>query len=107
MKFLSDVLDAFNKSSCFIRLGQYMCGFCLCSCLRHDNINQTQWLKSKTHLKWAACNQDMEIFAMTMLHIGKALILGSWILGVVHVEYVHYHSIDDLCLAISLGVEGD
>jgi len=27
-------------------------------------------------------------------------------LGVVHVEYVHYHPIEDLCLAISLGMEG-
>jgi len=23
-------------------------------------------------------------------------------LGVVHMEYVHYHPVDDLCLAISL-----
>ena len=82
-----------------------MCGFFLCSRVRHGNINQTQWLKSYTHLKGIAASLAMEISFITMLHIRKTLILVSWMLGVVHAEYVHYHHVDDLCLAISLGME--
>ena len=46
MKLLEDVIDAFNKPSYFISLRLYMCGLCLCSHMRHDNINLKQWLKS-------------------------------------------------------------
>ena len=45
VNLLVDVLDAFNKSGHFISVAQYMCGFCLCSRMRHGNINWTQWLK--------------------------------------------------------------
>ena len=48
----------------------------------------------------------MESFVITALHIGKTLILGLWLLRVVHAKYVHYHPINDLCLAINLGMEG-
>lgn len=34
------------------------------------------------------------------------LILDFWMLGVVHVKYVHYHPSDDLHLDISLGMKG-
>lgn len=48
----------------------------------------------------------MERSIITALHLWKTLILGSRMLGVVHVEYGHYHPIDNLHLAISLGMEG-
>ena len=48
----------------------------------------------------------MERSIIIVSYIGKNLILGSWMLGVLHVEYVHYHPIDDLCLDIILGMEG-
>lgn len=47
----------------------------------------------------------MERFIVTVLHIWKTLILGLRMLGVVHVECVHYHPIDSLRLAISVGME--
>lgn len=105
MNLLAYVLDVFNKPICFISLRLYMCGFCLCSRMRHDNINQKQWLKSQNHLKWTATNQAIESFVIVLLHIGKALILGLWMLGVAYAKYVHYHYVDDLCLAIHLGIE--
>jgi len=89
MNLLENVLDAFNKPSCFVSLGLCMCGLCLCSHMRHGNINQTQWLKPQTHLKGTSTSCAMESFVISMLHIGKALIPGSWMLGVVHVECVH------------------
>ena len=82
-----------------------MCGFCLCSRIRHENINQTQWLKSHTHLKGTVTSQVMESSIINVFHIGKNLIRSSRMLGVVHVEYVHYHHIDDLRPTISLGME--
>jgi hypothetical protein len=47
----------------------------------------------------------MESSVIAMLNIGETLIPCAWILGVVHVKDMHDHPIDDLCLAISLGVE--
>jgi hypothetical protein len=41
-----------------------------------------------------------------MLNIRKALIPCAWILGFVHAQDIHGHPIDDVCLSISLGVEG-
>jgi hypothetical protein len=41
-----------------------------------------------------------------MLNIGKTLILGAWMLGIVHVQDMCDHPVDDLGLAICLGVEG-
>jgi hypothetical protein len=43
---------------------------------------------------------------LTVLKIGKTLILGVWVLGIVHVQDGHDHPVDDLGLAICLGVEG-
>lgn len=81
---LEDVLDAFNKIGCFISLGLDMCGLCLCSLMRHDNINQTQWLKTQTHLKRIAASQAMERFFINVSQIREVLILDSWMLGVVY-----------------------
>ena len=47
----------------------------------------------------------MESHVLTMLNIGENLIPCTWMLRVVHVQYVHNHPIDDLCLVICLGVE--
>jgi hypothetical protein len=41
-----------------------------------------------------------------MLNIGKTLIPRVGVIGIVHVWDIHYHLIDDLSLAICLGVEG-
>jgi hypothetical protein len=38
-----------------------------------------------------------------MLNIGKTLILGMQVLGIVHVQDVHDHPVDDLSLGILLG----
>jgi hypothetical protein len=40
------------------------------------------------------------------VNIGKTLILGVGVLGIVHAQDVHDHLVDDLGLAIRLGVEG-
>ena len=47
----------------------------------------------------------MESPVVTVLNIWETLIPCTWMLRVVHVQDVHNHPIDDLCLAISLGVE--
>jgi len=51
-------------------------------------------------------NRAMERYVITMLDLWKTLTLDSRMLGVVHAEYVHYHPIDDLHLAINLETEG-
>jgi hypothetical protein len=42
---------------------------------------------------------------VVVLNIGETLIPGMHMLRVVHAQDVHNHLIDDLCLAIGLGVE--
>ena len=37
--------------------------------------------------------------------IGKALVPCSWMIWIVHAQNVYIHPVDDLCLAISLGME--
>lgn len=82
-----------------------MCVLYLCSRMRHGNTNHTKWLKSQTYFKGSATSQAIERYFIVVLHIGKALIPGSWMLGAVHAEYVHYHLVYNLCLAISLVME--
>jgi hypothetical protein len=60
-----------------------------------------------THLKGTMARQDMKGSIVVVLNIGETLIPCAWIFGVVHEKYMHDHSVDDLCLDISLGVEGD
>jgi len=43
---------------------------------------------------------------VAMFNIWKNITLYVWLLGIVHVKYVHDHLVDNLYLAISLGVEG-
>ena len=45
-----------------------------------------------------------EIFVV-LLDIGEAFIRCLWVLRIVHAQNVYDHPIDDLCLAISLGME--
>jgi hypothetical protein len=47
----------------------------------------------------------MESPVVTMMNIGETLIPCTWILRVLHAHDVHNHPIDDLYLAIYLGVE--
>jgi hypothetical protein len=49
----------------------------------------------------------MESHVVVVLNIGKTLIPCIWILRVVHAQDMHNHLIDDLRLAISLGVESN
>jgi len=51
-------------------------------------------------MKWA-----MESSVVAMLYIGEAFIPCVWMLRVVHVQNVYDHHVDDLCLAIILGME--
>jgi hypothetical protein len=50
--------------------------------------------------------QAMEISFIAMLNIGKATIPFVWILGFAHAQYMNHHLINDLCIAMILGVEG-
>ena len=43
---------------------------------------------------------------VTVLNIGKTLILCAWMLGIVHAQDMHDHPVDDLDLDTQLGVEG-
>jgi hypothetical protein len=43
---------------------------------------------------------------VVVLKIGKNIIPSVGVLGIVHAEDVHDHQVDDLGLAICLGVEG-
>jgi hypothetical protein len=45
-------------------------------------------------------------FVVIVLNIGKNLIPCSWMLGILHVQDMHDHPLDNLSLAICLGVEG-
>jgi hypothetical protein len=51
-------------------------------------------------------DRDMESFVVFVLNIGDTLISCGWMFVVVHVKYMHDHLIDNLFLAISLGLEG-
>jgi hypothetical protein len=43
---------------------------------------------------------------VVVMNIGKTLIPSVGVLGIVHAQDVHDHLVDDLGLAIRLGVEG-
>jgi hypothetical protein len=45
-------------------------------------------------------------FVVTMLNIGKTLIPCALMIVIVHAQDMHDHHVDDLGLAIYLGVEG-
>jgi hypothetical protein len=49
----------------------------------------------------------MESLVVTMLDIWETLVPCMWMLRIVHAHDVHNHPIDDLYLAIGLGVESN
>jgi hypothetical protein len=73
---------------------------------RKHEINGTQRLKFQPHLKWTMVMQAMEGSQIVVLNIGETLIPCIWIFVVLHAQDMHDHFVDDLCLAINLGVEG-
>jgi hypothetical protein len=62
-------------------------------------------MESQPHLKWAMDDGAMESLVVTALNIWETLIPCTWILRFLHAQYVHNHPVDDLYLAICLGVE--
>jgi hypothetical protein len=64
-------------------------------------------LKSQPHLKGIVVDQAMKGYVVFVLNIGETGIPCARMFGVVHAQYMHDHFVDDLCLAISLGVEGN
>jgi hypothetical protein len=44
-------------------------------------------------------------FVVTMTNIGNTLIPCVWMLGIIHAQDMHDHPVDDLGLAICLGVQ--
>jgi hypothetical protein len=99
------VLNSLNEYGGFVDRRLIKGRFCLCGGKRKCNINGSQGLESHPHLKWAMFGGAMESPVVTMMNIGKTLIPCTWVLRVLHVHDVHNHPIDDLCLAIYLGVE--
>jgi hypothetical protein len=106
MDLLANVMNTFNKIGGFVSFILNMGRFYLCGHKGQCNINGIQRLDSQPHLEGLATTQAMEIYVVVVLNIGENLIPCAWIIGVVHVQYMHDHPIDDLCLANNLGVEG-
>jgi hypothetical protein len=100
-----DVLNPLNESGGFVDRRLIMGRVCLCGGKRKCNINGSQGLESQPHLKWAMVGGAMESPVVTVLNIGETLVPCTWMLRVVHAQDVHNHLIDDLCLAVCLGVE--
>jgi hypothetical protein len=105
LDLLVDVLNSLNESSGFVDRRLIRRRVCLCSGKRKCNINGSQGLESQTHLKWAMVGGTMESPVVTMLDIWETLVPCTRMLRIVHAQDVHDHLIDDLGLAIGLGVE--
>jgi hypothetical protein len=105
LDLLADVLNPLNESGGFVNRRLIRGIFCLYGGKRKCNVNGSQGLESQTHLKWAMADGTMEIHFVTMLDIWETLVPCMWILIIVHAHDVHNHMIDDLYLAIGLGVE--
>jgi len=75
-----------------------------------QGVVQHQWdpmVEIPTHLKRKLVGRGMKRFVVVVLNIGETLIPHAYIFGVVDVKDIHDHSINDICLVVSLGVEGD
>jgi hypothetical protein len=105
LDLLANVLNPLNESSGFVdrRLIRGRVG--LCGGKRKGNINGFQGLESQTHLKWAIIGGTMESPVVTVLDIWETLVPCTGMFRIVHAQDVHNHPIDDLGLAIGLGVE--
>jgi hypothetical protein len=105
---LADVPNLFNEFGGLVGLRLSMGRFCMFGCKGKCYINGAQWLKTQAHLKRVVVGRAMECSIVVVLDIRKALIPCAWILGVLHVQEMHYHPIhDDLCLSTSMRVEGN
>jgi hypothetical protein len=99
------VLNPLNESGGFVDHRLIRGRVCLCGGKRKCNINGSQGLESQTHLKWAMAGGTMESPVVTVLDIWETLVPCTGMLRIVHAQDVHNHPIDDLGLAIGLGVE--
>jgi hypothetical protein len=106
MDMLADMLNSFNEFGGLVGLKLSMGRFYLCGCKGQCYINGAQWLKTQAHLKKVVVGRAMECSIVVVLDIRKALIPSTWMCGIVHAREVHDHPIDNLCLSISLRVEG-
>jgi hypothetical protein len=104
---LADVMNPLNESGGFVDRRLVRGRICLCGGKRKCNINGSQGLESQTHPKWAMVDGTMESHVVVVLDIGKTLVPCTGMLRIVHVQDVHNHLIDDLSLAIGLGVESN
>jgi hypothetical protein len=77
----------------------------LCGGKRKCNINGSQGLEPRTHLKWSMSNGAMESLVVIVMNIGETLVPCMWMLIIVHAQDVHNYLIDNFYLAIGLGVE--
>jgi hypothetical protein len=100
-----DVVNLLNESGNFVDCRLIRRRVCLCGGMRKCNINGSQGLESQNHMKWAMAGGTMEIPVVTVLFIWKTLVPCTWMLRILHAQDVQNHPIDDLCSAISLGVE--
>jgi hypothetical protein len=105
LDLLADVLNPINELCDHYDHIMIIEIICLGGGKRKFKINGTQGLESQTHLKWDMVGGAMESQVVTALNIGDTLIPCTCMLRIVHVQDVHNHLIDDLYLAIFLGVE--
>jgi hypothetical protein len=105
LDLLVDVLNPLNELGGFVDRKLIRGRVCLCSGKRKCNINGSQGLESQTHLKWAMVGGTMESLVVTVLDIWETLVPCTRVLRIVHAQEVHNHLIEDLGLAIDLGVE--
>jgi hypothetical protein len=75
-------------------------------CKGKSYISGAQWLKPQANLKPVMVSRAMNSSVVVVFHIRKVVIPRAWVFVVVHPEDVHDHPINDLCLAIDLGMEG-
>jgi hypothetical protein len=105
MDLLVDVLNPLNESGVFVDRRLIKGRVSLCGGKIKCNINGSQGLESQTHLKCAMDGGTMEIHVVIVLDIWETLVPCTRMLRIVHVQDVHNHPIEDLGLAIGLGVE--
>ena len=106
MDLLLDVLNPFNEPSCFAGLCVSMIRVSRCGCKGKSYIKGIQCLKSQANLNWFVANRAMNSLVLSMLHIRKVVIPCAWMFGFGHLQDVHDHPINHLCLVVSLGMEG-
>jgi hypothetical protein len=104
MNLLLDVIYIFNIFGYSIYLGLSM-GVCRCN--GQSYINEGQWLEPQEPLKRVVANKVVEGSIVYMLNIWRNFKPCTWMLGVAHLQDMHNHGIDHLCLPMCLGVEGN